>query len=296
MIKPNKKTNKVPNRKIASLTAFLLIILSGVTTGTTIYATKMGLDPLEFYGNLANPYMRLVSIPAGLRREQIADKFAKVLNWDDKEIEGFLTTAPSDENGYLDGYYAPGAYWVEVGASGVDVAHKMLRSFNSKVSEQIFGEKKDIKNGTIGVTSTASAKTKKINLDTAVKIASLIEREAGSKSDMKIISGVIWNRIFSGMSLDIDATLQYAKGTEEKWWPVVTGKDKYIASEFNTYKNKGLPPMAISNPSMDAIKAAFNPTKTDCLFYLHDTRGVIHCTKTYAAHKQNVQKYLIGKK
>ncbi len=282
---------------MASLATFMFILLSGVTTGVTIYATNMGLDPLEFYGNLANPYMRLVNIPAGLRREQIAEKFAKVLDWDDKDVQGFLTTAPSGDNGYLDGYYAPGAYWVEVGNTGVDVAHKMLRSFNTKVSDQILGNKTSGSGTKNNVAKTALAKkAEKINLDTAVRIASLIEKEAGSKADMQIISGVIWNRIFKGMSLDIDATLQYAKGDENKWWPAVTGKDKYIESDFNTYKNKGLPPMAISNPSIEAIKAAYNPAKTDCLFYLHDTHGVMHCTKTYAAHKENVQKYLIGRR
>jgi UPF0755 protein len=159
---------------------------------------------------------------------------------------------------------------------------------------------------------------KKINLDTAVRIASIIQREAAGGADMNIISGVIWNRIFKGMSLDMDATLQYAKATEQEksladairgesssstldagsitWWPKVESKDKYIDSPFNTYKNDGLPPTAISNPSLAAIKAAFNPAKTDCLFYIHDNSRNIHCATTYAVHKQNVQKYLVGRK
>ncbi len=135
---------------------------------------------------------------------------------------------------------------------------------------------------------------------------------------MNIVSGVIWNRIFKGMSLDMDATLQYAKASEQEkalasaiageassstldadsitWWPKVESKDKYIDSPFNTYQNDGLPPTAISNPSIAAIKAAFNPAKTDCLFYIHDNYRNIHCATTYAVHKQNVQKYLVGRK
>jgi UPF0755 protein len=158
------------------------------------------------------------------------------------------------------------------------------------------------------------AVAQKINLDTAVRIASIIQREAAGDVDMRIISGVIWNRIFRGMTLDMDATLQYAKASEQEaliesaldnpnksasstaivWWPRVASKDKYIDSPFNTYQNKGLPPTAIANPSLKAIAAAFNPAKTDCLFYLHDDNRGFHCTKTYAEHKENVQRYLVG--
>ncbi len=72
--------------------------------------------------------------------------------------------------------------------------------------------------------------------------------------------------------------------------------DKYIESPFNTYQNVGLPPSAIASPSLAAIDAAYNPAKTDCIFYLHDRYRKIHCTTNYQAHKANVQKYLIGRK
>lgn len=270
--------------------------LSLFMTGTTAFLYRHGLDAVEFYSNMANPYMKLINIPAGLRREEVALTFAEVLSWDQENIDAFLNTAPKDERGYLDGYYLPGAYWVNIDSKGVDVAHQMLRNFNSKVGDEILSKK--------------TAFTQKINLDTAVRVASIIQREAAGDVDMRIISGVIWNRIFKGMSLDMDATLQYAKASKQDlkdglvastsstvvWWPKVVGKDKYIDSPFNTYQNKGLPPTAIANPSLKAIAAAFNPAKTDCLFYIHDNNRGFHCEKTYEAHKENVQKYLVGKK
>jgi UPF0755 protein len=279
------------------LSVFLFLGVSLLMTGTTTFLYKLGLDPIEFYSNMANPYMKLVNIPAGLRREETALKFAKVLGWDQKQIDSFLKTAPRDDRGTLDGYYLPGAYWVKTTATGSDVANQMLRNFNTKVSEEVLSKNK------------SKSFTQKINLDTAVRVASIIQREAAGETDMRIISGVIWNRIFRGMSLDIDATLQYAKATEQDlkdglvasasstvvWWPKVVGKDKYIDSPFNTYQNKGLPPTAIANPSLKAIAAAFNPAKTDCLFYIHDNNRGFHCEKTYEAHKENVQKYLVGK-
>ena len=112
----------------------------------------------------------------------------------------------------------------------------------------------------------------------------------------------------------MDATLQYAKANELAsaassidaagvyssstfdWWPTPESKDKFIDSPFNTYQNKGLTPIAIANPSIDAISAAYNPAKTDCLFYLHDNNGKIHCSNNYQAQKDNVQKYLVGQR
>jgi UPF0755 protein len=177
---------------------------------------------------------------------------------------------------------------VRVGASGGEVARQMLDNFNARVSSQIIDPQNKL-------TKTGTGKNK-INIDTAVRIASIIQREAAGKQDMNLISGVIWNRLFKGMSLDMDATLQYAKGTSTNWWPQVASKDKNIVSPFNTYQNKGLPPTAISEPSIDAIKAAMNPAKTDCLFYLHDNYRNIHCTVTYAAHVENIQRYLVGQR
>ena len=94
------------------------------------------------------------------------------------------------------------------------------------------------------------------------------------------------------MSLDIDATLQYVKGTEENWWPQVESKDKFIDSPYNTYKNTGLPPHPIANPGLAAISAALNPLTTSCLYYLHDKYGRIHCSPSYAGHKTNIELYL----
>jgi UPF0755 protein len=120
----------------------------------------------------------------------------------------------------------------------------------------------------------------------------LVQREAAGSHDMRLISGVIHNRLKQNMPLQIDATLQYITGDFENWWPVPRSSDKFIDSPFNTYQNKGLPPLPIATPSKEAIKAALNPLKTDCVYYLHDSRRVIHCAKTYDQHKRNIRNYL----
>ena len=287
MIQRNTSTLKrVPNNKVKhrwgvlSLIAILGFILS---MGLIYSQSKMDENnPLSLYFNLANPYLRYVTINPGMRMEEIADKIAKIIAWTDKDKQEFIDSAPRDDNGPMEGFFMPGSYWINVDASGKEVAEQILANFNKEVGDKILANKQ------------TKQSAQKINLETAVRIASIIQREAAGPKDMNLISGVIWNRLFKGMTLGMDATLQYAKGNEDGWWPKVLSADKKIDSPYNTYSNLGLPPTAISNISIDALKAAYAPQKTDCMYYLHDNRRKIHCSKTYEQHKNNIQTYLIG--
>jgi UPF0755 protein len=73
---------------------------------------------------------------------------------------------------------------------------------------------------------------------------------------------------------------------------MLTVEDLHLASPYNTYQNKGLPPTPISNPGLDAIREAMNPKTTPYFFYLSDKRGVIHYAVTFEEHKANKAKYL----
>jgi UPF0755 protein len=121
-----------------------------------------------------------------------------------------------------------------------------------------------------------------------------VQREAANEADMPLIAGIIWNRLLNDppMKLEIDATVQYALGESENWWPRIKPADYKTDSAYNTYLHTGLPPHPICNPGLDAIHAALNPDETDCLYYLHDSNGQIHCAKTYEEHKLNIEKYL----
>jgi UPF0755 protein len=264
---------------IIALMTVLLLVLSGFflsARSNIITSFWKNVDFFTMYQNMANPYIRYVNIPAGLRKEEVADIYSKVLAWNDQDKKDFLNES-GDTQTDLEGYYFPSTYVLPIDASGEEVKEKMIETFNKKV---------------VMPASNSVLSKDKVNIDTALKVASLIQREAAGKHDMNLISGIIWNRIWSGMRLDIDATLQYAKGNENKWWPQVLSADKNIASPYNTYKTIGLPPTPISNPSLAAIEAAYNPTKTACIFYFHDKNRNIHCSKTYAEHKRGIEIYL----
>lgn len=258
------------------VTFFVLAITGFVGTIKYYGFNWQDFASLAFYENLANPSVRIIKIQEGLRKEQIADILGNKLGWDESEKIEFSNTHLALSNTSAEGYFFPKSYLIHKDTSPDDVGKMMIQTFKKETSKIV-----------------KPRATKILNEDTAVKIASIIQREAGGKNDMRLISGIIWNRIFAGMKLQMDATLQYAKGNEEDgWWQRVRPEDKDIESLYNTYMYNSLPPTAIANPGLAAIEAAYNPQKTSCMFYLHDKRGIIHCSKTYEEHKINIKKYL----
>lgn len=238
-----------------------------------------------WYQNLASVAgfeSRVITIQPGMRKEQVGSIFAKALTWNTSQIKQFTTATASPPAGgillpLLEGSFSPGAYLVDKSTTP-EAAQDLV---NKRFYDQILSHY---------ATSTAEI----VPLEQALTIASLIQREAGGPDDMRIISGIIWNRLFINMPLQIDATLQYAKAnskTVTSWWPKPTPADIYRKSPYNTYLNKGLPPSPIANPSVAAVLAALNPKNTDCMFYFHDNAGQFHCTQTYKEHVALLKKY-----
>jgi UPF0755 protein len=224
-----------------------------------------------------NPDKKFIAINEGLRREEIANLYQKKLGWNDTEEQAFAGTLLCSVVKNDEGFLLPGSYVFDKNSSPRDIKLEMKQRFTEALNEKIkeFGADKT-----------------RLDTDKIITIASIIQREAGGLRDMNLISGIMWNRLAVDMPLQVDATLQYIKGKDGKWWPYVLSKDKYLASAYNTYQNIGLPPTPIASPGIGAISAALSPEKTDCMFYLHDKYGRIHCSKDYKGHVKNINKYL----
>jgi UPF0755 protein len=124
-------------------------------------------------------------------------------------------------------------------------------------------------------------------------LASLVEREAKTDQARKVVAGILYKRWQNDWPLQVDASVQYAKGNANDWWPAVTGQDlKITDSPYNTYLYKGLPPTPICNPSLSSIKAVVNYQVTDYWFYISDRSGKMHYAETIEEHNANIQKYL----
>ena len=222
-----------------------------------------------------SPYLTFVKIPRGRRKEETVAILANMLSWTAEQKQEFLSASDAWPEAYAEGVFFPDTYLIPSDATPRMVAEEMRAHFMAAY-----------------VPLSEEAAKQNIKWTTVVRMASLIEREAAGPHDMPVIAGIMWNRLERDMKLQIDASLQYVKGNEEDgWWGRVKSEDKYLESEFNTYQNKGLPP-PISNPGIDSMTAVLFPEKTNCLYYLHDYDGEIHCSPNYAGHVANIRKYL----
>ncbi len=209
-----------------------------------------------------------VTIPEGLRREEVASKFALTLDKDSKFIDEFLVSSKGQE-----GYLFPDTYLFPKEASASAIVKRMVSTFNAK-------------------TSGFEPKGSGLTLAETVTVASLLERETKTDAERPMVAGIILNRLNAGMPLQIDASVQYAVGTSKNWWPILTRDDLTVNSPYNIYKFAGLPPGPIASPGLSSLKAAFSPTENDYWYYIHDTDGKIHYAKTLQEHNSNISKYL----
>lgn len=206
-----------------------------------------------------------LTIPEGWNVFQIGALLEK--NIKDFDVVRFLALAKNEE-----GYLFPDTYFVSPVITPENMIVMMKANFVNKIS----GLQKSI---------SRSGHTEK----EIITMASIIEAEARTTESRKIVSGILWKRLASGMPLQVDATFMYINGKNTY---ELTASDLKIDSPYNTYKYKGLPPGPIGNPGIDSITATLEPTATKYLYYLSSKDGTMHYATTFADHVKNKQLYL----
>jgi UPF0755 protein len=224
-----------------------------------------------------------VTIPEGLRREEVVERFIKGLEVKEADAPAFRQEFLALSQGQ-EGYLFPDTYLFPRDATVISILKRMRSTFDLKAKE-------------LEEELTSSS----LSLDEIVTLASIIERETKTDEERPVVAGILLNRLEIDMGLQADATVQYAVASvncrtkvECNWWPVLTRDDLDINSPFNTYRFEGLPPSAIANPGFSSLRAAVNPEESDYLYYLHDDKGGIHYAETLAEHNENVRRF-IGK-
>lgn len=206
-----------------------------------------------------------VTIPEGYSMSQIAESLSKRLPH--FSVTDFMKYSPVKE-----GYLFPDTYLFQSNVTTDEVINILQGNFEEKIKSiqdkiKAFGKsEKDV-----------------------VTMASILEEEARTTEDWRIISGILWKRIKIGMPLQVDASLGYITGRASL---ELTTADLKATSPYNTYTHKGLPPTPIANPGLKTIEAAVTPVSTPYLYYLSDKNGVIHYAATFEEHIKNRQKYL----
>jgi UPF0755 protein len=183
----------------------------------------------------------------------------------------FLGDKPKNLN--LEGYLFPDTYGIRKRARLEEIIKKILHNFDKKLTPElraeIFRQKKSIFE--------------------IITMASLIEKEVRTLEDKKLVSGILWKRLVSGMPLQVDATISYITG---KQTTKISIEETKIDSPYNTYKYQGLPKGPISNPGLESIRAAVYPESSEYWYYLSTPTGETIFSKTLEDHNIAKAKYL----
>src|SRR3989338_3003601 len=219
-----------------------------------------------------------ITIPEGFTLKQIDSRLTQVglidkgglLNFNQKE---FLILNSQFSISNLEGFLFPDTYKFRKDNSLEEIIRKILNNFDKKLSEDL----------------RAEIQKQRKNIFEIITLASIVQNEAMTNEEMPVIAGVFSNRLTIGLPLQSDATINYITGKNLRQPSI---KDTEVNSLYNTYLHKGLPPGPISNPGLDAIKAAIYPQKTDYFYFLHPLNGPTVFSKTLKEHNSNKAKYL----
>ena len=286
---------------------------SGVEVGNLLYEEKLIKSPLAFkiyiqfrgvaskiqageyqlasnltLGDLVARLLRgpnevWVTVPEGLRREEIPERFIAVLGLTEEQAvlfrEEFLENSAGSE-----GYLFPDTYLVPKDITGLRVFQIMRNTFDRKITDEM----------------QALIDESEYSLEELVILASILERETKTDAERPTVAGIYFNRLAIGMALQADATAQYAVantkcGTSSvncDWWTKPTRADLQTDSPYNTYVYAGLPPAPIANPGLSSLAAVFDPQPSDYFYYIHDASGNIYYAETLSEHNANVSRYL----
>mgnify|MGYP000637955958 FL=1 len=174
-----------------------------------------------------------------------------------------------------DGWFFPETYNFNYGESVENVLRRSYKEMQQKVSDLWINRDKGL--------------PLKSPYD-AIILASLIENETALDNEKTLIAGVFIRRINEGMRLQADPTVIYALG--DTYTPPLKKADLKIDSLYNTYRNKGLPPGAISSVSYQSLYAALHPEKGNDLYFVSKKDGSHAFAPSYKEHKENIKKYL----
>lgn len=201
----------------------------------------------KFVSGVADEPLGRITIPEGSTTAEIIDIVRKAVPSISPQLFN-QAVASRDGNGKL----FPSTYYILPSSNEDRIVELLIKTFETKY-EDAFGEK----------TYPTHVRTQ----EQVVILASILEGEANTEKDMRLVSGILQKRLSIGMALQVDVALE-------------------------TYKVRGLPKEPINNPGTMALSAVFSSEPSEYLYYLTGNDGTMHYAKTFEEHKRNIQKYL----
>ncbi|MFT7507570.1 MAG: UPF0755 protein [Acidimicrobiales bacterium] len=245
---------------------------------TSIYAgTYMFDEPTSVFGvaqKLADKDIEQnlvkVTLPEGMRLAQIAAIAKNVLP--EFDVDEYLI-----QTSELEGYLFPETYFVPETFTSKELVDLQRKTYEKNVAPL----RDDIEE--LNFTEYE-----------VLTLASIVEREANDKESMKMVAGILKNRLDINMALQADATIEYVLDTPLNELPAgqLASELRETQSPYNTYLNAGLTPTPIGNPGIMAIEAVVYSTPSDNFFYITAPDGTFYYAETYAEHNRNIARYL----
>lgn len=260
-----------------------------IKPGRYIFPEKIGVSELMKI-LVEGPEEISVVIPPGLTLAEINDKLSaagiikpgELINFNVDNLRKDYPWLPAETKetigGPLEGFLMPDTYDFFAGADIDSTIRTFIDNFYKKV----------------GSAEGLLFFAKQSNVLKIINLASILEKEVPDSSERRLVAGILEKRLSVGMPLQVDAVLVYKNcGGRFLNCPPLNKKNYKEDSTYNVYMRQGLPPGPISNPSLDAIKAALSPIKSGYWYYLSDpkTKETIF-SETLDEHNENRAKYL----
>ena len=195
-----------------------------------------------------------------------------------------LGSLPTKESGVryrLEGYLFPATYAIKESTTIESLIDEMVAAMDKNLSAHY-----------------TAIKEKNLTVNELLTIASLVEKEGLKTDDRKLIAGVFYNRLNLGMPLQSNIAILYAEGKLGQNISLADDAaiDTTINSPYNVYTNLGLMPGPVDSPSLDAIEASINQTKSDNLYFVANVQdGKVYFATTREEHDRNVAEHVNSK-
>lgn len=244
--------------------------------GQYLLSNRKGIDQM-IDDLLVAPASLSVTIPEGLRVDEQAQRLAKIsdnfLDFQDYLKDPSLIGQLPEQFGQvesLEGFFFPDTYFIGVDQGSRELAELMIEHFNRTFENEL----------------SSLELPEDLDWYQVLNLASIVEKEARTSQDKRLIAGVFLNRLRIGMKLDSDATINYQTKVV-----ATSASDLKIDSAYNTYLYAGLPPTPISNPGLESVLAVISPETSDYFYFLADPNGEVYYAKTFAEHQANIEKH-----
>jgi UPF0755 protein len=218
-------------------------------------------------------------IPPGQRVDQIVVILVDY-GYERQEVEGALQKIRDHpilegvgRNDLLEGYIFPDTYQIAPNTSAEQLLRAALDNFQNRIAQD--------------PTISQGLMRQGISFEDAVNIASIVQMEVPDYETQQKVAQVFLKRYKEGMPLGADPTFKYAAAMTNQ--PALPSID----SPYNTRKYTGLPPTAIANFNIEALRAVANPAPTNYVYFVSGDDGITRFSRTFEEHQQLINQYCI---